>query len=81
MTYPKFYKVEEWNHTHMRIDEWEFTIIKEMKGPQHVNRISINAIKFLKIFVNFYLEENDNSYIRVYDAYVTSLKIPCYLMD
>lgn len=33
MDYPKFHKVEEWNHIHMRIDDWDFTIIKEMKGP------------------------------------------------
>lgn len=66
MAYPKFNKVEEWNHIHMRIDEWEFSIIKELKGPQHVLRISINAMDFLKKFIDFYLEDFDNSFIRVY---------------
>lgn len=81
MAYLKFHKVEEWNHIQMRTDEWEFTIIKELKGDQHVPRISIEVIDFLKRFVDFYVEEFDNSYIKFFGDDVAPLKLPCYLRD
>lgn len=65
----------------MITDDWEFVIIKEMKGPHHVPRISTNIVDFLKRFVNFYLEYFDKSYIRVYGANITPLKLSCYLTD
>lgn len=65
----------------MRIDEWDFSIIKEFKGPQHVPQVTINVVNFLKIFAYFYLREFDNSYIWVYGADVAPLKLPWYLTD
>lgn len=81
IAYPKFHKFEEWNYIHMRKDECEFIIIKELKGAQHVPKISIEVIDFLKSFTYFYLEEFDNSYIRVFGVNVAPLKLPCYLND
>lgn len=52
-----------------------------MKGAQHVPRISIEPIDFLKRFMDFYLEEFDNSYIRVFDIDVDPLKLSHYLSD
>lgn len=81
MAYPKFHKVEEWIDIHMRIDEWEFTILKEIKGPQHVLKLSTNIVKFLKRFVDFYLKEFDNSYIKVYGAHIAPLELPFHLIN
>lgn len=81
MAHPKWYKEEDWNDIQLRIDEQKFTILKELKGANHVPKFSLEDLEFLKRFVDFYLEDSDNSYIKFYDADVVPLKIPCYLSN
>lgn len=65
----------------MRTYEWEFIIIKELKEAQRIPKISIEMMEFLKSFVNFYLDEFDNSYIKFFGVDVVPLKIPHYLSN
>lgn len=59
MAYSKYYKEEKWDHIQMQTDEWEFVILKELKGAYHVPRISQEGMNLLKGYINFYLEEFD----------------------
>lgn len=79
--YPKWKIERRWNNFFMRNDGWEDEIYKELKGEVSVSRISNPAKDALKRYVNFFLQDSNISYIRIYGSSIESYQLPLYVSN
>lgn len=81
MSYPRWWVKNRWHDFAMRNDGWEYKIYKEIKGEHLVKRIIDLAVEALRGHVNFYLEEANATYIRVYGSKEAPYRLSRYASD
>jgi len=80
-SYPRFMLENRWDEFKMMNEGFECRIYAEIKGTANMTRISEAAIQVLQGHADFYLEETDATYIRVYGSIEPPYRLPRYASD
>lgn len=76
--YPKFGYLNRWEDYRMKIDGWEYPILREIKGNLAVERVSASAYHAIRPYGDFFLESSGATYIRVFGSQEQSILLPRY---
>lgn len=77
-SYPKFLVENRWDEFKMMNEGLECWVYKDVKGSTEMTRISDAAFLALHEHVDFYLEETNATYIRVYGSNQAHYRLPQY---
>jgi len=80
-SYPRFLLENRWDEFKMMNDGFECRIYEEIKGNDNMTRKSETAIQVLRGHADFYLEEADATYIKVYGSIEPPYRLSCYTSD